>query len=112
MTVKAAFWLPAEGRLVSVETVDFLWDDRNFAGMSLSFSYQSGKHRCPSPVWVCWSETDLSVINLSGDFGLPAFMLDQIDSAVRQHGHVGPVMGFRESSMTGGDGFTVKVTRF
>lgn len=112
MWVKAAFWLPAEDRLVSVETVDFLWEDRNFAGLSLTMSYQTGKHRCPSSVWVCWSEHDLSVMNLSGDFGLPKFMLDQIDSACRQHGHKGPEMAFRESSLTGGDGFTVRVTRF
>lgn len=112
MSVKAAFWLADQGRLVSVETVDFLWEDRNFAGMSLCFSYQSGKHSCPSPIWVCWTEHDLSVMNLSGDFGLPKFMLDQIDLAVRQHGHRGPDMDFRESSLTGGDGFTVKVSRF
>lgn len=111
MWVKAAFWLPAENRLSNVELVDFSWDDRTFAGMSLAWAYQEAKHRCPSSVWVVWSPSDVSVLNLSGDFSIPEFMLNQIDSAVRDLGHDGPVMKFRESSMTGSDDFTVKVTR-
>lgn len=83
----AAFYDPKKDRLVQVEAVTFGRQQMTLTALQLTALWESGRHRLPSPYWVCWSggEDRGSIFLLDAHRKFETTVFERIEQLVERH---------------------------